>query len=177
MGCIWSSKKIPSVPTCIEGTKEMQKKVRERTNYLLSLIRTPDISKEKKMIYLVQVKRAKGLELALLNMQLTLENQCITKDIVQLFKKNRDTLREMSKKCGPDEVRDLMNELNDMTLDLEESMDCMADVGTVIEDDALEKELQDLENIEPQLPPTPTHELTAHSNSQEKKALLKAASA
>lgn len=154
MGCIWSSffpqeKSVidPEICDNLQLIKNAMEKVRLRLGVLYERIKTPGISRERQKLLLIYIKQNRGKELALQNLELAVENTAITTELFNVFKQSSEVMKKLTKECSVSKARDIMDKIEDITNDVNEFSESIADMNYVIDDDEeeLENELRLLE--------------------------------
>jgi len=126
--------------------KTAQQRVNKRREALYDMLRDSLMNRAKKKLILAHLKTIRALELSLFNIQLTVENGVITREVMRAYEHNRDTLRRMTKECSPNKLNDIMADFDAMQSDLEEMSEIMMDANIVFNDEELETELASLES-------------------------------
>ena len=148
MGCSWSRKKEKEqneIRTALEKLQESSDIVRARHTKLFNEIRSKGKTRTEQKMILVYLKKNAGLQNTIQNVILSIEQGAITSQVVSTLKYGREALKKLTTKNRPEDVEILINELQDMTLDLEDSNHALVDLDmSVYDDEELEKELQEL---------------------------------
>lgn len=144
MGCV-RSKQEDEVSVALEKIADTLAKLRVRHNYLFNEIKAQGKSRHEQRIILVYIKKTVGLQNTLLNVSYAIQQGAIDQQVVAALRTSRDALRNMTRKQKTEDVYKLIDDLRDMSEDIEDCSGALAELDlNEMDREQLERELDDL---------------------------------
>lgn len=145
MGCV-RSKQEDEVSAALQKINDSLDKLRVRHNYLFNEIKSKGKSRQEQRIILVYIKKTVGLQNTLLNVSYAIQQGAIDQQVVAALKSSREALRNMTRQNKTEDIYRLVDDLRDMSEDIEASSSALAELDLDdIDREQLEKELDSLE--------------------------------
>lgn len=191
MGCGWSLQDgshyqywFQSVPPLSEDEKQLEQvsqSIKEIDNMLLALrvrhdilykrIREPGIPRKMQLLIFAHTKKNNGLQLALVNLKLSIEESAVMANVAHVLRHSRVTLLQLARKSKDIDIHKVIDEIKLLTDDMDDAQNSIMDLSEFNEDE-LEEELQEFLDEDKSVPkpilPQFSHYQTSSPRQQQK---------